>query len=56
METKICTKCGRELPIENFHWRNKEKGTRRSECKDCHNKYVSKRNEINREAINELKK
>ena len=35
METKICTKCNRELPIEDFHWRNKEKGTRRAECKYC---------------------
>lgn len=34
--TKICTKCGKELPIEEFNWRNKVKGTRRSECKYCH--------------------
>lgn len=40
METKICTKCQRELPLEDFHWRNKAKGTRRSECKDCHNGYM----------------
>ena len=37
MITKVCTKCGLELPIEEFHWRNKTAGTRRSECKACHN-------------------
>ena len=26
METKVCTKCGKKLPIENFYWRNKTKG------------------------------
>ena len=40
METKVCTKCKKELPIEDFNWRNKEKGTRRSECKYCHCKYM----------------
>ena len=42
METKICTKCGKEKSIEDFHWRNKEKGTRRSECKECHNNHMKK--------------
>ena len=56
METKICTKCGRELPLDSFHWRNKAKGTRRSECKDCHNAVVSTRNARNRTIINDLKK
>ena len=37
METKICTKCGRELPVEDFPFRNKAKGIRRSNCKKCHN-------------------
>lgn len=51
MESKICTKCGKELPIDQFNWRNKAKGTRRSECKICHsnfmrNSYNQKKNEI----------
>ena len=51
METKVCTKCGLELPIEEFHWRNKTAGTRRSECKACHNlmskkDYDKKRNQM----------
>lgn len=40
METKICTKCGRELPLESFNWRDKSKGTRRADCKECHNGYM----------------
>ena len=51
METKICSRCGRELPIEQFVWRDKKKGTRRSHCKECHSNYMkeryySKKNEI----------
>lgn len=34
-ETKICTKCKRELPIENFRWRNKAEGRKHSQCKEC---------------------
>lgn len=51
METKICTKCGRELPIEQFNFRDKSKGTRRADCKECHSghmkaKYQEKKQEI----------
>ena len=35
METKICTKCGIEKPIEDFAFRDKTKGIRRAECKKC---------------------
>ena len=34
-ETKICTKCKRELPMENFRWRNKAEGRKHSQCKEC---------------------
>ena len=40
METKICTKCGIEKPITEFNWRDKSKGTHRSECKICHTNYM----------------
>lgn len=40
MDAKICTRCKKELPIEDFNWRSKEKGTRRSECKYCHTEYM----------------
>ena len=38
METKICTKCKRELPIENFRWKNKANNKRHSQCKECQSK------------------
>lgn len=56
IETKICTQCGRKLPVTEFHWRNKAKGTRRSECRECHNRYMSNKNAENRMAIQQLKK
>jgi len=38
METKICPTCGPKS-IENFNWRNKSKGLRCNECRDCHKAY-----------------
>ena len=55
METKICSKCGIEKSIDDFHWRNKALGTRRSECKECHNNTVKKRYAENKQTINDLK-
>lgn len=55
MATKICTKCGRELPEEDFYWRNKEKGIRRSDCKYCHNQYVKDKYIEKHEIIESLK-
>ncbi len=45
--TKVCAKCGRELPVENFgHTKNNKNGLK-SYCKDCENencrKYRAKR-------------
>lgn len=56
METKICTKCGKELPIEDFNWRNKEKGTRRSECKTCHTDFMKEVYENKKKTVSEIKK
>ena len=56
METKICSKCNIEKSIEEFAFRNKAKGTRRAECKQC----ISNRQKIKyhkqKEELNELKK
>ena len=38
METKVCTKCGKEYPVEDFQVRS-ENGKRRTDCKDCQNAY-----------------
>lgn len=55
METKICTKCGRELPLDQFNWRNKSQGTRRSECKDCHNGFMKNKYQEKKIEIQDLK-
>ena len=55
METKICTKCKKELPIEDFNWRSKEKGTRRSECKYCHTEFMKKIYEDKKEFVANIK-
>lgn len=55
METKVCTKCGKELPVDQFNWRSKEKGTRRAECKFCHSNYMKIKYQEKREIVQELK-
>lgn len=55
METKVCTKCGKELPIEEFNWRNKSKGTRRSECKYCHSAFMKKQYQYKKEFFEQQK-
>lgn len=55
METKICTKCGIEKPIAEFHWRNKALGTRRSECKECHTNYMKANYQKKRDTIDDIK-
>lgn len=55
METKICSKCGRELPLDQFNWRNKAKGTRRADCKECHSNYMKIKYQEKKNIIQELK-
>ena len=55
METKICSKCGKELPITDFNWRDKAKGTRRSECKFCHSQYMKDAYAKKQKEIQDLK-
>lgn len=55
METKFCSKCKRELPIENFGWRNKAKGTRRADCKECHAAHVREKYHERKDIIRDLK-
>lgn len=55
METKICTKCKKELPIDQFNWRDKTKGTRRSECKQCHSSYMKNKYQEKKDIIQNLK-
>lgn len=39
MDTKICSKCGRELPLDHFE-------TGRNQCRDCRN---ARRRELRQE-------
>jgi hypothetical protein len=36
--TKICKSCKKELPVENFYFKNKQKNRRDTTCKDCKRK------------------
>lgn len=56
METKICTKCGRELLLDQFNWRNKAKGTRRSECRECHCGFMKDQYQKKKDVIQSFKK
>jgi hypothetical protein len=35
MKTKVCRKCGKEKPVEDFYKQNTCKGGRRGRCKSC---------------------
>lgn len=37
---KICYTCKGEKPFEEFRWRNKDKGTRLSNCRECSKLYA----------------
>lgn len=43
MLEKVCTKCGKLKSIEEFSFKNKAKGIRRSQCKECISEYDKKR-------------
>ena len=55
METKVCTKCKKELPIDQFNWRSKKDNTRRSECKFCHSAFMKEKYREKKDTIQELK-
>lgn len=40
METKVCSKCGRELPVENFSKNSKHKDGLQSHCRECASQYA----------------
>ena len=54
-ETKICSKCGKELPVTEFYWRNKAKNIRRSDCKNCHKEYVKNKYKERHDEIQKIK-
>lgn len=54
-QTKICSQCGKELPLDMFPFRNKSKGTYRANCKECHNKEMKIRYQHKQEVIRDVK-
>lgn len=56
METKICSKCEIEKPIEDFAFRDKKRGTRRAECKACISARQREKYHRNRQILDDLKK
>lgn len=53
MNTKKCSKCGRELPVTEYYKRGN--GKLRAECKECHRKYVNKKYQERKEKVDEIK-
>lgn len=56
METKVCSKCGKEKPITEFAFRDKAKGTRRAECKECISNRQKVKYHAHKEELNDYKK
>lgn len=54
-ETKQC-KCGKELPLEEFPFKNKSKGVRGTTCKSCMREYGKKHYQENKSKYLESKK
>lgn len=55
METKKCTKCGRLLLLDQFNWRDKNKGTRRADCKECHSGFMKAKYQEKKQMVQDLK-
>lgn len=56
METKVCTTCGRELPIENFAKNAKHKDGLQCQCRECVSAYMkeyAKRKKAEKKRIEE---
>ena len=49
METKVCKRCGRELPLENFYVNKSLKGGHDNTCKECKNTYAKEWQKKNKE-------
>lgn len=43
--TKRCTRCGRELPLSEFHFKNQAIGLRQPHCRTCVSEYQRRRRE-----------
>lgn len=55
MEIKQCSKCGEVLPVDQFHWRDKATGKRRTECKKCHSTFMNQKYQEKKQIVTDLK-
>ena len=53
MDTKKCSKCGKELPLTEYYSRGN--GKLRSECKNCHKNYVKGKYDERKNIVNDIK-
>ena len=53
MDTKKCSKCGKELPLTDYYSRGN--GKLRSECKDCHKSYVKGKYDERKNIVKDIK-
>ena len=44
IRTKVCPKCGRELPVTSFHKNRASKDGYQKDCKECKSKYSKEYN------------
>lgn len=49
VKTKVCIHCNEEKPVEDFNFKNREKGWYMSYCKPCQKVYNRKHYEKNRD-------
>jgi len=54
--TKTCTKCKRNLLVEEFAWRDKAAGERSKDCKECHRNWFKSWYERNKKSVGERHK
>ena len=56
VKTKKCSRCGKELPIDNFYRDNRTKDGLYCDCKECHSKITKKYIKANRDIVNQYQK
>ena len=55
METKQCSICGLEKPLTDFAFRNKTKGTYRTNCRQCQSEIMKAHYDRNKEILDKTK-
>lgn len=55
IDHQVCNRCEVVKSIDSFYYRDKKKGTRKKECKDCFNEYTKQRKLGNTEFVDDFK-